>query len=119
MLLGSAKIEIGLIQRRHDHGGREVLQHGTHRVRRLPIVGEGTLKESGLGTEADRLGDGHAGVNAEAACRVRGRLNHPPLIPAPAHHQQLDVAQLGVIVAGYLDEEGIEVHVEEARRHAG
>ena len=58
-------------------------------------------------------------MNAEAARGVRGRLNHAPLIPAAAHHQQLDVAQLGVIMTGDLHEEGIEVHVKEAGRHAG
>jgi hypothetical protein len=87
MPLGPAEVEIGLVQRCHHDGGGEVLEHGSDRMGRLAIVRERALEECGLGTEANRLGDRHARVNAEAARRMGGRLNHPSLVSSPAHHQ--------------------------------
>jgi hypothetical protein len=84
---------------------------------RVAVVGEGALEERGLGTQPDRLGDGHPGVDAELPRPVRGRLHHAALIAPPAHHEQLDVAQLGIALPAHLDEERVEVHVQDARAH--
>ena len=81
-------------------------------------MAEGALKEGGLGAEPHRLGDRHAGVNAEASGRVGCGLDDPPLVPPAADHQQLDLAQLRMALAAHLDEEGIEVDVENAGRHS-
>ena len=43
----------------------------------------------------------------------------PALIPAPSHHQQLDVPELGMVLAADFDEEGIQIDVKEARGHTG
>ena len=44
-------------------------------------------------------------------------LDHAALIASPAHHQQLDVPELGVPLPAHLDEEGVEVDVENACGH--
>jgi hypothetical protein len=53
-------------------------------------------------------------VDAEAPGGIRRRLHHPALIPPPAHHQELEVAQLGMAVAADFDEEGVEIDVDDA-----
>ena len=82
-------------------------------------MNEGALKKRGLRTELYRLPDRHAGVDAKPASGMGGGLHHTPLVPASAHDQQLDVPQLGVILAAYLDEEGVKVHMKESRWHRG
>ena len=79
---------------------------------------EGALEEGGRGAEPDRLRDRHAGVDAVRARAVGGGLDHAALVPPAAHHQQLDPAQLGVALPADLDEEGVEIHVENAGAHA-
>jgi hypothetical protein len=53
-------------------------------------------------------------MDAIAACAVGGRLHHAALVAPPAHHQELDVAKLGVALAADFDEEGVEIDVKEA-----
>jgi hypothetical protein len=77
-------------------------------------MGERALEEGGLGAEPDRLRDRHPGVDAVAPGAVRRRLYHPALIPPPAHHQELEVAQLGMALAADFDEEGVEIDVDDA-----
>ena len=79
---------------------------------------EGALEEGGRGAEPHRLGDRHAGVDAEAPRAVGGGLHHAALVPPAAHDQQLDRAQLGVALPADLDEERVEVDVEDAGAHA-
>jgi hypothetical protein len=81
-------------------------------------VDEGALEEGGGGAEPHRLGDRHAGVDAEPARAVRRRLHHAALVPPAAHHQQLDPAQLRVPLAADLDEKRVQIHVENAGAHA-
>jgi hypothetical protein len=81
-------------------------------------VHEGALEEGRGGAEPHRLGDRHAGVDAELPRAVGGRLDHPALIAPAAHHQQLDPAQLGMTLPAHLDEKGVEIHVENAGAHA-
>ena len=88
-----------------------------HGARGVAVVREGALEEGGLGAEPHGLGDRHAGMDAEAARAVGGRLDDAPLVPPAADHQQLDVAQLGVPLAAHFDEEGVEIDVEDARAH--
>ena len=114
---GAAEIEVGLVQRRHDDGRREALEHGPHRARGIPVMRKGAAEEGGLGTQADRLPDRHPRVNAEAARGVGGRLDDPAAVAPAAHDEQLDIAKLGVPLATYLDEERVEIDVEDTCRH--
>jgi HSP20 family molecular chaperone IbpA len=52
-------------------------------------------------------------MDAVAAGTVGCRLHHAALVAPPAHHQELDVAKLGVALAADFDEEGVEIDVEE------
>ena len=56
-------------------------------------------------------------MDAEPASPVRCRLHHPALVAAAAHHQQLDVTELGMPLAADFDEERVEIDVENARAH--
>ena len=78
---------------------------------------ERSLEEGGRGAQANRLGDGHPGMDAELAGAVGGGLHHPPLVAPAAHDQQVHVSELGVAVAADLDEEGVEVYVHDAGGH--
>src|SRR5688572_16352663 len=80
-------------------------------------MGKGAAEEGSVRTEPHRLPDRHAGVNPEAARRVRGRLHHPTAVPPTPDHEQLHSAQLGVTLPAYLDEEGVEIDVEDAGGH--
>jgi hypothetical protein len=117
LAFGAHKIEIGFVQGGHHYAGGEILQHRAHGPRSIAVVGEGALEESGLGAAPHRFSNRHSGVDAEPAGGVGRGLHHPALIPASAHHQQLDVPELGVVLAADLDEEGIQIDVQQAGGH--
>ena len=64
------------------------------------------------------MSDRHAGVDPEAPGAVGGGLHHAALVPPAADHEQLDVAELGVILSADLHEEGVEIHVNDPGGHA-
>ena len=78
---------------------------------------EGALKEGGLGTEPDRFRYGHAGMNTEPARGMGSRLNHAALVPPAPDHEELDLAQLRVLLPAYLNEKGVQINVEDAGAH--
>ena len=80
-------------------------------------MNERALEERGLGTELDGLRDGHARVDTEAACAIRGALHDSPALAPPADDEQLDIAQLRVTLAADLHEEGVKIDVNDSRRH--
>jgi hypothetical protein len=53
-------------------------------------------------------------VDTVAPGPVGCRLHHAALVAPAAHHQELDVAKLGVALAADFDEEGVEIDVEDA-----
>ena len=79
---------------------------------------ERALEEGRGGTEPDRLGDRHAGMDSVAPRGVGGGLDHAALVPPATHDQQRHRAQLGVALPADLDEKRIEIHVENAGAHA-
>ena len=82
-------------------------------------MGKGALEEGRLGAEPDRLRDRHPRVDPVAAGAVRRGLHHAPLVPPAAHHQELDVPELGVVLTAHFDEERVEIDVQDASAHDG
>ena len=117
--LGSAEIEVGLIQRAHDHEWREVLEHRPDRARCFRVVLEGALEERCLRAQADCFSDRHAGMNAETASAIRSGLYHSSLVAPATDNQKLQVAQFRMIVPADFDEEGIEIDMYDAGGHDG
>ena len=115
--LGAREVQVRLVERSHHDRRREPLEHPAHRARGGAIVRKRALEERGLRAETHRLGDRHAGVDPEAARRVRRGLHHAALVPATADDQQLDLPQLGMPLPADFDEEGVEIDVENARAH--
>jgi len=58
-------------------------------------------------------------VDAVAPGAVRRRLHHAALVAPSAHHQELDVPQLGVALAADFDEERVQIDVQDASAHDG
>jgi hypothetical protein len=46
------------------------------------------------------------------------RLDDASLVSPATDDQQLDIQQLGIVLAAYLHEEGVQIHVHQARRHS-
>src|SRR5690348_2336607 len=115
--IGAGEVEVSLVQRRHDHGRRELAEHTSDRARRVAIVIEGALKEGGLRATPHRFGDRHPSPNSVGTCSVRGGLHHAALVPPATDDQQLELAELRMALATYLDEEGVEVHVHDSCAH--
>ena len=80
-------------------------------------MGEGALKEGGLGTESHCLGDGHPRPHSEAAGGIRRGLDYSPLVPSTADDQALHLPELRVMAAANLYEEGVEIDVKQSGRH--
>jgi hypothetical protein len=49
---------------------------------------------------------------------VGSGLNHASLVPPSTDNEEVDLAQLGMALAAYLDKEGIEIDVENSGGHA-
>jgi hypothetical protein len=56
---------------------------------------------------------------AEAPGAVGCRLHHAALVTPATDDQELDLSQLRVMLAADFDKEGVEIHVDDACRHAG
>ncbi len=115
--VGPGKIEVALVERRHHHERRELLQHQAHGTGGAPVVVERGPDEHGAGAAARRLGRRHPRPHAEGPCAVRRRLYHPAPLRVAPDDEEVHRAQLWTEPAADLHEEGVEVDVQEARGH--
>ena len=110
--LGAGDIQEGFVDGDRLEQRRVLAEDRHHLARHLGVAAAMARDEDGLGAEAQRLGGGHGGVDAELA-RLVGRGSDHPAHLGPAAHDDRHADQRGIVQPLDRHEEGVEVDVED------